>query len=130
MVIRHPLPCSNRTCRFATSGIEPPELMAVYPKAGLWVPQKSVMHVVRVNPLSGDNPKHVGGCRDSALASGRSRPRNVEGGDDAQRTPHEAVIHVVGVDILSGNEPQQVDAFRYGALVRACTRARNVECGD
>ena len=39
------------------------------------------MHVVCVNILSGDRPKHVGGRRKGALASGRSRPRSVEGGD-------------------------------------------------
>ena len=88
------------------------------------------MHVVRVNILSGDHPKHVGGRRNGALASARSCPRNVERGDAAPRSPHEAVIHVVRVDVISGNPPQQVDAFRYGALARACARARNVECGD
>ena len=74
------------------------------------------MQVVRVNILSGDRPKHVGGGRKGALAGGRSRPRTVEGGDGAGRAPHEAVIHVVRVNVLSSNATPQVDALRYGAL--------------
>src|SRR5580704_3651977 len=100
------------------------------PKAGLRVPQEAVMHVVRVNILSGDHPKQVGGRRKGALTRGRSRPRSVEGGDIAQRTPHKAVIHAARVDVLSRNLPQQVDALRYGALAGAFARGRNVECGD
>ena len=84
------------------------------------------MHIVRVNILSRDHPKHVGGRRNGALTRGRSRPRSVEGGDVAERTPHKAVIHAARVDVLSRNLPQQVDALRYGALAGAVPAAETL----
>jgi hypothetical protein len=59
------------------------------------------MHVVCVNMLSGDRPKQVGGRRKGALASGRSRPRRVEGGDGAEPTAHESVIQAARVNVVS-----------------------------
>lgn len=64
------------------------------------------MQVVRVNVLSGNRPKHVGGRRKGALARGRSRPRRVErGGGAVRRSGNEAVIRAVRVDVLSCNTP-------------------------
>ena len=104
--------------------------MPVYPRAGLRGPQEAVMHVVCVDPLSGDYPKHVGGRRLGALVRARSDSRHVELSDAAPRSPHEAVICAVRVDPHSSNQAQKIDAFRYGALTRAGARARNVEFGD
>src|SRR5580692_1126699 len=100
------------------------------PKAGLRVPQEAVMHVARVNILSGDRPKQVGGRRKGALTRGRSRPRSVEGGDGARRMANEAVIRAVRVDVLSCDPPPKVDALGYGALARACACGLDVEGGD
>ena len=88
------------------------------------------MHVVRVNILSGDHPKQVGGRRKGALTRGRSRPRSVEGGDGAERTPHEAVIRAVRVDVLSCNLAPTGRCPQVRCLGRSLCPRPNVECGD
>ena len=67
------------------------------------------MHVVRVNILSGDHPKQVGGRRIGALARA---PFLTPGASNVvmppQGAPHEAVIHAARVDVFSSNHPRRL----------------------
>ena len=76
-----------------------------------------MIHIARINVVSGNCIGIVVATSDGALTGACARARNVERGDSAVRGAQETVIHIARVHVLSRDRSRRVDVLGKGALV-------------
>jgi hypothetical protein len=84
----------------------------------LWHPQETVVHVFRVNVVSGDSARLVDAVRKGPLfrPCGPARSGSIERDEFAPGTTQETMVHIVRINVVARDSPRLADAVRNGPL--------------